>query len=69
MSASILYKDFLITSRSDEGAFRCKVVRKGGRPFALGRRMNHEIETSQFATEAEAIQNAKLIASLAIMQK
>ena len=69
MSPSIQYKDFVITPLPDGGEFRCKIVHNSGRSFVVGRRINHEVQTSPFATEAEAIRNAKLIASLATTQK
>jgi hypothetical protein len=69
MSASIQYKEFVITPYPEGGSFHCKIVREGGGPFALGRRIKHEAETIHFATEAEAIHNAKLIVSLATTQK
>jgi len=69
MSATIQYKEFVITPRSEGGAFHCTIAHERGRPFAVGRRTNREVQTKPFSTETEAIHNAKLIASLATTRK
>ncbi|HSC18274.1 MAG TPA: hypothetical protein VLC74_05105 [Rhizomicrobium sp.] len=69
MSSSIQYKEFVITPWADGPTFRCSIVHQRGRPFVVGRGMKSEFRTTQFATEADAIRNAKLIASLATARK
>ena len=69
MSTPIQYKEFVITPWTDGATFRCSIVHERGRPFVVGHGMKSEFRTTQFATEADAIRNAKLIACLATARK
>jgi len=67
--ASIQFNEFVITPQSEESGFLCVIAHERGRPFVVGRTIRSEVRTGQFATEMEAILNAKMIARLATTQK
>jgi hypothetical protein len=69
MSAPIYWNEFVITSRKEDGGFHCKIVHEHGQPFVVGHTVKTEFRTGQFATELEAILNAKRIARRATTQK
>jgi len=64
----INYQGFVITPIEVGDGFISRIRRRDGKPFVIGHVLNREFPTSRFGTVADAIENAKSVASSATME-